>query len=86
MQFEWDPEKDRQNQRKHGVKFKDAVEVFRDEFRIEELDDRKDYGEDRLRVLGLAQLDSLVVVVTERWDDVFRLISARRATPLEAAR
>lgn len=68
MEFEWDPEKDRKNQKKHGVKFEDAVEVFRDEHRIEEFDDREDYGEDRVRVLGLARLDLLLVVMTERGD------------------
>ena len=30
MQFEWDPEKDRLNYEKHGVRFMEATEVFDD--------------------------------------------------------
>ena len=32
MQFEWDPDKDRDNQAKHGVSFDEASTVFGDQF------------------------------------------------------
>lgn len=34
MQFEWDPEKDRQNQAKHEVSFEEASTVFGDPFAL----------------------------------------------------
>jgi hypothetical protein len=30
MQFEWDPDKDRRNQAKHGVSFEEANTIFGD--------------------------------------------------------
>jgi uncharacterized protein len=32
MQFEWDPRKAKENQKKHGVSFDEAVTVFYDPF------------------------------------------------------
>jgi uncharacterized DUF497 family protein len=34
MQFEWDPEKDQQNQDKHGISFDEASTVFGDLFAL----------------------------------------------------
>lgn len=31
LRFEWDPRKDKENQRKHGVSFEEARSVFYDE-------------------------------------------------------
>ena len=31
MEFEWDPDKARENERKHGVSFQEALEVFSDD-------------------------------------------------------
>ena len=36
--FEWDDEKAKANERDHGVSFEEAIEVFDDEFALEELD------------------------------------------------
>jgi uncharacterized DUF497 family protein len=41
VEFEWDDKKDKANQRKHGVAFDLAAEVFLDEDRKERLDERK---------------------------------------------
>lgn len=67
------------NVRKHGISFNRATAVFRDPMKIEELDDREDYGEERLRAIGMVQGVLLSVVYTEN-DDVIRIISARGAT------
>jgi len=32
VRFEWDPRKDRANQKKHGISFAEAKTVFLDEF------------------------------------------------------
>ena len=79
MKFEWDEEKNRENIRNHGIDFADAIEVFRHPI-LTSLDDRKDYGEDRWRGIGLMKSTVAVVVYLE-WDgeDRIRFISARKA-------
>ena len=44
-----------------------------------ELDDRFDYGEDRWFGIGFLGLGIVVVVWTERKNNIIRIISARRA-------
>lgn len=39
LRFEWDEEKNRENQRKHGVSFTEAQTVFFDENAVEFYDD-----------------------------------------------
>ncbi|MEZ4563635.1 MAG: BrnT family toxin [Thermomicrobiales bacterium] len=77
MTFEWDPQKNEENLRKHGITLIDAMEVFEDDYRIEELDDR-DYGEERWTVIGQISAGFVFVVYTLR-NAVIRLISARKA-------
>ena len=77
-QFEWHQAKARRNYRDHGVTFETARKVFADPFMVEILDEREDYGEDRWRVIGMAEGQLLSVIYTER-KGRFRLISARRA-------
>ena len=52
---------------------------MRDPFAVEEIDEREDYGEERINVLGMRQGVILHVTYTERGDRI-RIISARRAT------
>lgn len=52
MDFEWDAAKARANEEKHGVRFEIAATVFLDPARITAIDDRFDYGEERLVTLG----------------------------------
>ena len=82
MSFEWDEEKRRQNLRKHGVEFADAVSVLEDEDALTASDDDSD-EEDRLVTLG-ADLFGRILVVVYTWrGDTIRLISARKATSRE---
>jgi uncharacterized protein len=69
MQFEWDESKNLENVRKHEIDFADVPEMFDGSMLIEP-DDRFDYG-------------VAVVVWTERYGDVIRIISARRANRYE---
>lgn len=78
LTFEWDDEKARDNFAKHGVSFELAQRLFRDFAAIEFLDDRHDYGEDRIVRIGKVEGAVLLVVYTERNDNI-RIISARRA-------
>lgn len=66
MEFEWDEEKNRANQRKHQISFEEATEVFC--FPIHEIvDTRFEYGEERLVGIGRnSQMLILTIVYTER--------------------
>jgi uncharacterized protein len=46
VRFEWDEGKNQINIRKHGIDFRDAVDVF-DHPVLTAIDQREDYGEDR---------------------------------------
>ena len=83
MAYEWDPEKEKANYAKHGVRFADAVGALEDEYALTEADDST--SEERFRTLGMDFLGRIVVVVyTLRGEDI-RLISARRARPRQGA-
>ena len=52
MDFEWDDFKSDNCFIKRGFDFEAVIDVFRDPYRLVELDDRWDYGEERLRLIG----------------------------------
>lgn len=85
MKFAWDQQKNEVNIVKHELDFADAYRIFRLPLRIS-LDDRQDYGEDRL--IGLGMLDGRIVVVvfTELDEETIRIISLRKALPYERKR
>jgi hypothetical protein len=83
MAVAWDPEKARQNLRKHGVRFADAILALEDPYAVTISDHESEPSEMRWVTLGAdAQGRVLVVVYTYRGEDV-RLISARLAEPHE---
>jgi uncharacterized DUF497 family protein len=85
MRFEWDEEKNQANIQKHGLDFADAWEIFTAPM-LTALDDREDYGEDRWIGLGMLRSRPVVVVFTERGEDVIRIISLRKALKHERLR
>ena len=78
-EFDWHPAKARRNYNDHGVTFDKARQAFADPFMVEILDEREDYGEERVLLLGMVEGQLLSVIYTER-KGRFRLISARRAS------
>ena len=74
MLFEWDENKRRQGIEKHKVDMLYAALIFEGRV-LTRIDDRKDYGEQRLISLGLVEDECFVVVYTER-NGVKRLITA----------
>jgi len=80
--FEWDNKKAAANLAKHGVSFDKAREVFKDPFAVERLDDRADYGEQRLIIIGMVDGRLLFVTYTMRGGNI-RIISAPGAEPCE---
>ena len=82
MKFEWDETKNQININKHGIPFQLAAKVFLDEHVIILPDELHSAAEDRSIAIGKVG-KILYVVFTERRDTI-RLISARKATKLEA--
>ena len=87
--FEWDEGKARSNERKHGVRFDDAILAFADPYALVE-QDRFEAGELRWQTLGLVEgIVLLLIAHTVRGegdDEVIRIISARKATRQERIR
>jgi hypothetical protein len=80
--FEWAETKRQTNIRKHGIDFVDVPPVF-DGVTVTIEDNRYDYGETRFITLGLLKSHVIVIVHTER-DQNIRIISARKATRHES--
>lgn len=80
--FTWDPAKNDENKRRHGIAFEDAVSAF-DGPTLEQLDGREEYGEDRWVMVGLMRGVVVVVVVYTERDGGVRMISARKAKTYE---
>ena len=84
MDFEWDENKRQSNINKHGIDFVAAKNVFDDNERIETVDDRHNYGEERIQTIGFAKPGVLFVVYTLRDNNqTVRFISARKANKKE---
>jgi len=85
VRFEWDEGKRQINIKKHGIDFLDAPEIFQGP-RLVNLDDKKDYGEDRYIGIGFLRNKAVVVVFTEPRPEITRIISLRKATQDEEKR
>jgi hypothetical protein len=81
MTYQWDPNKAKSNQKKHGVRFADAVSVFEDENAITIEDERE--TESRFITIGRDILLRILVVVYTFRGHIIRIISARKATVRE---
>jgi uncharacterized DUF497 family protein len=79
--FEWDPEKEQDNVKVHGVRFDTAVQAFYDDYRMERHDDDSSVEEDRWQTMGFFD-DVLFVIYAERGDAIC-IISARIAERFE---
>ncbi|MHC1726236.1 MAG: BrnT family toxin [Syntrophobacteraceae bacterium] len=78
IEFTWDNNKAAANLHDHGISFRQATKAINDHFAVEGIDDREDYGEERINLLGMCEGVLLHVTYTER-DEYIRIISARRA-------
>ena len=66
--FEWNRDKAAANLAKHGVAFHEAILAFRDPFAVERIDDRENYGEERVNMLAMGKGTVLHVTYSERGD------------------
>lgn len=83
MQFEWDPKKAKENLKKHGVSFDEAVTIFYDPLSATLNDPDHPVAEQRYITIGYSSKSHLLIVAhTERKKNI-RIISARQATTHE---
>lgn len=85
MEFEFDPGKRARNVAKHYVDFPTVAACFDDPNKVVQADERFNYGEVRLNLLGMRG-DRLFHVTYTMRGDVAWLISARKANDREQRR
>jgi uncharacterized protein len=78
LEFEWDEHKNARNTAKHGLGFEEAIEIF-DGRILWKPDERREYGEKRIKALGTIGADIYHIVYTYRGARI-RIISARKAS------
>jgi uncharacterized DUF497 family protein len=86
--FVWDDLKNRLNRRKHGISFELAARIFADPSAVS-YGERIVDAEERWHTIGLAGGIALLLVVhtveQEDGEEKIRIISTRKAGPLEPA-
>lgn len=83
MEFEWDPQKDQANRRKHQIAFSEASTVFADPLAWTIPDPDHSEQEYRFLTTGCTQEKRLVIVAHTWAAGRIRIISARQATRRE---
>lgn len=80
--FEWDEDKNIENQKKHGISFEEAVLVFSTNIRFEYDDKHSSLEEDRYIATGYIKKHGLIMVVhceiANDAENLIRIISARK--------
>ena len=82
MTATFDPKKDAENLKKHGVSLAEGDGVLSDPLAVTIEDDSAE-GEQRFVTLGANMFGSLMVVVWTPRDEDVRIISVRKPTPKE---
>jgi uncharacterized DUF497 family protein len=84
VRFEWDDAKDLLNQEKHGISFDEARRLFESGVDyLEIFDIEHSDSEDRFIAIGPLERGLVVIVYTEREEDIIRIIGARWANTRE---
>jgi uncharacterized DUF497 family protein len=83
VEFEWDRNKAIVNERKHGVSFEEATEVFADEYSSTIADPDHSMGEQRSVIFEGTQADRFLVAAFTERNDRIRIINARPMTRRE---
>ena len=86
LRFEWDGAKDLSNQRKHGLSFGEAKQLFESggDY-LDIIDADHSVTEDRFIAIGAVDRGIVAVVYTEREENLIRIIGARVASRSEQA-
>ncbi len=80
MEFEWDEQKAKANERKHGIDFSEAMTVFADPLSLTGYDPDHSVDEDRFITMGNSAEGRLLIVCHTDRGEVIRIISAREAS------
>ncbi|MDN5870777.1 MAG: BrnT family toxin [Nitrococcus sp.] len=83
MEFEWNRNKARENERKHCVSFAEAAEVFADEYSSTAPDPDHSIEEDRYVIFGKTERNRFLAVAFTERNGRIRIISARQMTRRE---
>jgi hypothetical protein len=86
--FDWDPDKERKNVRKHKLDFRRAATVFRDPIQVSIYDEEHSEKEERWVTIGIdsggvLRVVSHTFVQASAEQCEIRIISARKAEPPE---
>lgn len=81
VEFEWDTAKSEKNEAERGLPFRLAILLFRSPL-LQRVDDRQNYGEVRIKAIGVVGDHILHCVYTDR-SGVRRIISLRHANRRE---
>jgi uncharacterized DUF497 family protein len=83
MKFEWDENKQQQNQQKHRISFEEATTVWTDPFALIAPDPTHSIIEKREWIIGESYESRVLVVVFTMREETIRIISARPASKSE---
>ncbi|MFN4775399.1 MAG: BrnT family toxin [Pseudanabaena sp.] len=83
MKFEWDENKQQQNQQKHRISFEEATTVWTDPFALIAPDPTHSIIEKREWIIGKSYESCILVVVFTIREETIRIISARPASKSE---
>lgn len=83
MKFEWDANKQQQNQQKHRISFEEATTVWTDPFALIAPDPTHSIIEKREWIIGESYKSRVLVVVFTMREETIRIISARPANKSE---
>ncbi len=83
IEFEWDPEKEKKNARKHRVSFHEGATVFGDLLSWTFPDPDHSLKEERFLTIGLSNQGRILIVSHTDRGMKTCIISARPATPRE---
>lgn len=88
LNFEWDPKKAKQNNKKHNVSFEVATTIFLDPNALTIYDDTHSESEDRWITMGISRNGNVIIVVHTYKEETdqrasVKIISARKATKNE---
>ena len=83
MKFEWDENKQQQNQQKHKISFEEATTVWTDPLALIAPDPTHSVTEKREWIIGQSYESRVLVVVFTIREETIRIISARPASKSE---
>lgn len=88
LTFRWDRQKARSNLHKHQISFDEAKTIFNDPLLVTYPDEFHSEREARWISIGVSSRNRILLVVHAEWETsadelVVRIISSRKATPLE---